>query len=268
MMKIIKAILKALGYEIVKFASGVPASTHTFANFTNVISAYEKLFQENQQFFFSANPSRTVLLARLRGTPPSEAYFIIKSLFQTKDVEGDICEFGVAQGETSALIANEIRESEKIFHLFDSFAGLSDPTTEDELKDDIFSLGSMNAYKGKMSYQKNWVLSRLDAVEFPQKRYSLHEGFIEDVIAHEQNLPEKVAFAYVDFDLYAPIKTALEFLHTRTVKGAIIMIDDYDFFSTGVKKAVDEFLQANVNYQIDVPSSDFGHFAILHKKQS
>jgi hypothetical protein len=265
MKKIIRFIFRQLGYEIIKNAAGLPSSQVLFPNFSSLASAYEHLIQQTEGINLSKNASRTAILARLCGTPPAEAYFIINALFQTHDVNGDVCEFGVAQGETSALIANEILASDKKFHLFDSFQGLSNPTLEDTLKDDIFSLGQMEAYKGTMSCQKSWVVSRLRSVSFPLDRYTIHEGFIDDVLNTSINLPQKVAFAYVDFDLYKPIKSTLEFLHTRTEPGAIIIVDDYDFFSTGVKKAVDEFVWAHPQFQIQIPHNDFGHFAILKK---
>lgn len=66
---------------------------------------------------------------RLRGTPPTEAFYILEGLNRTRQVPGDVCEFGVAQGETSALIANEIRDvtSRKIY-LYDLFESLPKPT--------------------------------------------------------------------------------------------------------------------------------------------
>jgi hypothetical protein len=123
----------------------------------------------------------------------------------------------------------------------------------------------MEAYKGTMSFQKSWVVSRLRVVNFPSNRYILHEGFIDDVFKANIDLPQKVSFANIDFDLFAPTRSALEFLITRTDPGAIIIIDDYDFFSTGVKKAVDEFVLANPQFKIQIPHNDFGHFAILKK---
>lgn len=266
MKKIIKWFFNQFGYELVKSASGMPPSSLLFSNFTNITFAYEFLIQQTDGIHLNNNLSRALLLARLRGTPPAEAYFIIKALFQVQHINGDVCEFGVAQGETSALIANEILAGDKRFHLFDSFQGLSNPTSQDKLKDDILALGEMSAYKGKMSFQKNWVTSRLHALNFPVDRYTLHEGFIEEVISANVHLPQKVSFAYVDFDLYAPIKSALNFLHTRTDSGAIIIVDDYDFFSTGAKTAVDEFVQENFGYQIEIPCADLGHFAIIRKK--
>ena len=213
-----------------------------------------------------------MLLARLLGTPPSEAYYIIEALYSCKTVPGDVCEFGVAQGETSALIANEISQfKEKRLHLFDSFEGLPKPSAKDQLKDDIFSLGSIEAYAGTMSCPEEMVQSRLDAIFFPSSRYVIHKGFIENLITESKNLPAEVCFAYVDFDFYEPIKIALEFLHGVTEKGSIIIVDDYDFFSTGVKTAVDEFVESKrktsgIDYACLVPDPRYGNFAVLSRR--
>jgi len=266
MKKIIQRILRKFGYEINRATTDLPSSEVMYPNFSSLATALEYFIKLTDGIDLGGNSSRTMLLTRLRGTTASEAYYIIKALYQSKDIEGDVCEFGVAQGETSALIANEILAGDKKLHLFDSFQGLSTPTKQDKLKDDIFGLGEMNAYKNTMSYPKNWVISRLNAINIPKHRYFLHEGFIEDVLNFEVDLPQKISFAYVDLDLYAPTKATLEFLASRTESGAIIIIDDYDFFSTGVKLAVDEFVQYFPTYQLQIPPTDFGYFAILRKK--
>jgi len=216
-----------------------------------------------------ANDARPKLLARLVGTPPSEAYFIVGGLAKSRNIAGDICEFGVAQGETSALIGNEIRSGPKNLHLFDSFEGLPEPTEQDQLKDDIFSLGSMEAYAGKMSCPEDMVLARLNAISFPSDRFVVHKGFIDRVLARDTNVPAKVSFAYVDFDFHDPIKLTLEYLHRTASIGATIIVDDYDFFSTGVKTAVDAFVRDKnsdaIAYDCFVPDNRYGAFAVLTK---
>ena len=267
-MKLIKssiqAVFSAFGYKIVR----IKEEYVSFDNFKNLSYAYEQLLNESRRKkLILQDELRPKLLARLLGTPPSEAYYIIESLSKTKSVDGDVCEFGVAQGETSTLIANEIVISEKKLHLFDSFEGLSKPTVKDELKDDIYSLGSMEAYAGTMLCPKEMVISRLKSISFPPNRYAIHSGFIEDLLIKNESLPDKVSFAY--FDLYEPIKIALNYLHGVTQSGAIIIIDDYNYFSTGVKTAVDEFIE-EINsvdkiYDILVADEQFGSFAVLTK---
>lgn len=213
------------------------------------------------------NETRTRLLGRLLGSPPPKAYAIAQSLVRTAAIEGDVCEFGVAQGETSAFIANEILDSGRQLHLFDSFEGLPVPTVKDALKDDIFGLGSIEAYAGTMACPEEMVVARLEAVGFPVDRYVIHKGFIESVIGTDQNLPGEVSFAFVDFDFYEPIQVALKFLNGVLSIGGIILVDEYDYFSTGSKTAVDEFVSeantTNERYLLEIPDPSIGCFAIL-----
>ncbi len=69
-------------------------------------------------------PGREGLLSDLIGTSISEAIYILESLHAGLQVEGDICEFGVAQGATSKLLASEIMDTDRELYLFDSFEGL------------------------------------------------------------------------------------------------------------------------------------------------
>jgi O-methyltransferase len=264
--RLVKKLFLAFGFDIIpKSEERVSAG-----NFLSLVSAYEyqlnKLEATNIQ---TGNDLRHSLLGRLLGTPPSQAFEIISMLSNTAHIAGDICEFGVAQGETSALIANEICKGEKFLHLFDSFEGLPSPTEKDQLKDDIFSLGSMNAYQGKMSCPVDMVKKRLTSIGFPESRYLIHQGFIEDLVNEKRDFPASVSFAYVDFDFYEPIKIALAFLDKTLTKGGVIMVDDYDYFSTGAKSATDEFItrmnRSRQTYKLEVADSQLGHFACITK---
>jgi hypothetical protein len=180
-------------------------------------------------------------------------------------VEGDICEFGVAQGATSQLIASEIMNTDRVFWLFDSFEGLPAPTKEDRLIDDIFELGSMAQYEGTMKSPETEVLGRLDKVKFPRSRLRVMKGWVNDSIKRP-DVPSRVAFAYVDFDFYEPIKDALYFLDERMLPGAHVVVDDYGFFSEGAQLATDEFVAAmNGKWKLTKPLPLAGHFVTLEK---
>jgi O-methyltransferase len=210
-------------------------------------------------------PDLVELLAQLQGTNISEAIYILHSLLESMHLPGDICEFGVAQGLTSALMAHEIKSTEKRIWLFDSFAGLPKPTGKDRLKDDIFGLGSIEAYQGTMACSVDMVRGTLEAIRFPLSRARIVSGFIEEAI-HREDLPPRVCFAYVDFDFYEPILIALEFLDSRLTLNGRIVVDDYDWFSTGAKTAVDEFVTRHgSHYEFSLPIEGAGHFALLHR---
>jgi len=208
--------------------------------------------------------TRTALIANLLGTSVSESIYLLNYLHKSLAVEGDICEFGIAQGLTSALLAHEIRNTDKNLWLFDSFEGLPKPSPQDQLKDDIFDLGTIEAYEGTMSCPLSMVKERLNEIHFPVERIKIVPGFIEETIKNN-NLPKRVCFAYVDFDFYEPILTALEYLDKNLQAGGFVVVDDYDYFSTGSKTAVDEFLTLNKGYEIHFPIGSAGKFCILEK---
>jgi len=266
--KVINYFFLIFGYQLVHkdYEKNSPA----FRNIQSTVNAYEYLFQKYRNHeMIAPNTNRAVMMTKLLGTPPPEAYFIIEAIAKTNIIPGDVCEFGVAQGETSALIANEILKTKKKLHLFDSFKGLPKPTTKDKLKDDIFSLGSIEKYEGTMNCNENLVVQRLKEISFDSERYVIHKGFIEKIIHEDRNLPPQVSFAYIDFDFYEPILITLNFLHDVTPQGGVFIVDDYDFFSTGVKTAVDEFIndknKIKKYYNIEIPEKYFGHFLILYK---
>jgi hypothetical protein len=221
-----------------------------------------------RQFVFTdlpLNAARAELLARLEGTTVSEAIYLLSALNRSLHLSGDVCEFGVAQGATSTLMANEISSTDKKLWLFDSFEGLPRPTEKDQLINDIFNLGSMERYQGQMSHKPREVLARLRSIRFPLERVQLVPGFIEKTIG-TPGLPSSVCFAYVDFDFYEPIKIALRFLHERMQSGAHIVVDDYGHFSSGAQSAVDEFVAEHDGaYECALPFPFAGRFAVLRR---
>lgn len=208
-------------------------------------------------------PGRIELLSRLLGTGISQALYLLNELQPALSCAGDVCEFGVAQGATSALIANEIRGSDKRLWLYDTFTGLPKPSAQDQLKDDIFKLGSIERYEGEMRCDAEEVKTRLAQIGFPEDQYRIQAGRVEETLVDGSG-PETVCFGYVDFDFYDGITHALNYLDRHLSPGGRIMVDDYDFFSTGAKTAVDEFLtRQQGRYELELPKPFAGHFCIL-----
>jgi len=90
-----------------------------------------ELFGAFQSLGFSPLPAddlRIPLMMQLMGSKISQCIYLVQYLQRSFAVSGDVCEFGVAAGATSALIANEMRVTDKSLWLFDSFKGLPKPT--------------------------------------------------------------------------------------------------------------------------------------------
>lgn len=211
-------------------------------------------------------PGRSRLLARLQGTTVSEGLYLLRCLHRSLPAGGDVCEFGVAQGLTSALLAAELLDGDRTLWLYDSFQGLSKPTEQDVLLDDICSLGSIDAYEHAFAFGPEEVRSRLADVGFPAERTRIVPGFLHETrtAAH---LPAQVCFAYLDMDLYQPTRIALALLHDRLAPGAHVVVDDYGYFSAGAKTAVDEFVAAHPGgYQLSLPYGFVGRFCMLTRE--
>jgi O-methyltransferase len=206
---------------------------------------------------------RIELLARLLGTSTSEGVFIAHALQRSLPSGGDVCEFGVAQGATSALIANEIRATDRTLWLFDSFEGLSRPSEQDVLLDDTGGLGSMAAYEGAMAHGPERVRERLAEIGFPAERTRIVKGFVDRETTGPQ-MPERVAFAYLDMDLYEPTAAALDLVHERLGVGGRVVVDDFGFFTAGPERAVNAFLGEHAReYELTVPPRFAGAFCVL-----
>jgi hypothetical protein len=265
--KTINAVLKPAGLRLgqARKGDGVAAHSVSAQSYLRLVEEIQGIFRDVILFDVPARNRRTELLADLIGTSVSEALYLIQHLHQSLRLEGDVCEFGVAQGATSALMANEIRETEKSLWLFDSFQGLPRPGEKDQLIDDIFDLKSMEEYEGEMACPSSMVEARLRAISFPVERVKVIAGFIEETITR-QALPDRVCFAYVDFDFYDPILVTLTFLHERLSPGGFVLVDDYGFFSAGAQSAVDEFLAEHRDvYEFTLPPKFAGHFCIIRK---
>ncbi len=234
--------------------------------YQGVIGEYLGLLCDKRGITLAPNAQRVAMMSNLVGTKVGEASHILACLAATRDVAGDVCECGVGSGATSALLANELRDTGKRLWLYDTFNGLPAPSKEDLLIDDIDNLGSMAAYQGRMSHPRTEVESRLAVIGIPSSAIRIVPGLFEDSVAAGA-LPERVSFAYVDFDFYAPIKLALEVLSDRLSPGGNIIVDDYGFFSEGAQTAVDNYLTEHPGrFDLEVPSYCRDRFAILKRK--
>jgi O-methyltransferase len=277
--RVIRSSLYRLGYMVVPVAGSTAAASSehervvaelAFCRAMRDIHRHDAVEVEElyRRFVFPGLPRderRAGLLHELIGTTIGEAIYIIQNLHEGLRVPGDVCEFGVAQGATSRLLASEIMSTDRKLWLFDSFEGLPAPGPQDKLINDIFSLGSMDKYKGTMASPEVEVRSKLDSISFPRARTKVKKGWVSDSIKSGE-LPAQVAFAYVDFDFYEPIKDALEFLDGRMPPGGRIVVDDYGFFSEGAQLAVDQFVaRVGSRFKFELPLRFAGHFCVLNK---
>ena len=132
--------------------------------------------------------------------------------------------------------------------------------------DQFFNLGDIRKYEGQMSSPQTKVLKELKSINFNNDRIIINKGFFNAESLNKMKLPNTVSFAYLDFDFYQPTLDGLNYLNNVLSVGGIIIVDDYDFFSTGVKTSVDEWFKINSkSFNKKIMKTKSASFAILER---
>lgn len=166
-------------------------------------------------------------------------------------IEGDIVECGVWRGGTSMLGAMTLlgrQDTSRKIWLYDTFAGMTEPTT-----DDVSPWDGDNArriWKANQNRSHNkWCFASIDEVRqnllstgYPESQIIFVKGDVAQTL--REQVPAKIAVLRLDTDWYESTKLELEVLFPRLSKGGVILIDDYGAW-VGCKKAVDEYVTAN-----------------------
>lgn len=141
---------------------------------------------------------------------------------------GEIWECGVYKGGTALILAAIMsgHHRHRVLRLFDTFTGRPEKGPFDTGRSDSdFADTSLEAVRAAVG---------------PHGFVQYHAGRIPQTF---DGLEEsRIAFAYVDMDLYQSTYDALRFIMPRLVSGGVILVDDYLEPETwpGVRIAVDE----------------------------
>ncbi len=155
---------------------------------------------------------------------------------------GDLAECGVFRGATAFLMGKAIRRAGggRTLHLFDSFAGLSQPEAADG---GYWQPGSLAC--GLADVQAN-LHDFADLVAY-------HPGWIP--LRFQEVAGGRFCCVHIDVDLYQPTRDALAFFYTRMVTGGVIVCDDYGFDTCpGARRAMDEFFATRTEPVIHLPT--------------
>lgn len=137
--------------------------------------------------------------------------------------------------------------------IYDSFAGLPEKSAKD------FSGAGANFKAGELLVTKREVVDKL-------RRAGLHNVIIKKAWFSDltpTDLPEKIAFAFLDGDLYDSIKTSLGLVLPLLAPRGVIIVHDYNNSELpGASRAVDEFLARHPEFRLKVQH----RLAILTRK--
>ncbi len=169
----------------------------------------------------------------------NEAQIILGKARECLNFDGDFVELGCYKGDTSLMLAEILKDSEKRLWIYDSFEGLPEKNEAD------FSELGRDFKAGELTVSKREVKERFLRANLPVP--IIKKAWFEDL--KESDLPEKISFAFLDGDFYQSIKISLKLVENKIKRGIIIVHDYNNAALPGAKKAVDEWLQKN-NYKI------------------
>ncbi len=189
---------------------------------------------------------RHVRVNKIKGNPDNRCFFLYKLAIRTSKLEGDIAECGCKAGKsTSFLLAGSGADSGKTVHIFDSFEGVSEPSSWDNMP-----IGYSHWKKGALASPENLLLKNLQKYKH---RIAVYRGWIPERFNEVSD--RQFSIVHIDVDLYEPTLASLEFFYPRMVSGGVIVCDDYGSHSCpGAKKAFDDFFANRPEVLIEMPS--------------
>ena len=178
---------------------------------------------------------------------------------EREGVAGDIVEYGVALGGSAILLAGHASPTRRFFGL-DVFAMIPPPTSD---KDDerskqryeTIASGGAQGLGGDVYYGYRGDLYEHVAAQLARfgrpvdgDRVNLVKGLFEDTLPTLDI--DRIALVHIDCDWYDPVRYCLNETAARLAPGGIMIIDDYNDYE-GCRAAVDEFLDARPDFQIE-----------------
>ena len=237
MLKImIHKVLDGLGLEVVKksgkgarFWPSQRRSGKTFFANDQAFHALYELAQSKTDMAGSDNPFRR------------QRHHTLTQLLKFADMNaGDVCELGSWRGLSAYQIAHFLRSSNKnvLFHIFDSFEGLSEIETADLPKTQMRDAEANEQLRKEFACSLEIVKRNLS--EFDFIRY--YKGWVPERFHEVED--RSFSFVHIDLDLYQPIRDSFEFFYPKLIKNGIMVFDDYGSSSfPGAKRAIDECLE-------------------------
>ena len=162
----------------------------------------------------------------------AETYKIIEIARGCLKVPGDFVELGCYKGDTSLLLAEVLKGGDKRLWIYDSLEGLPDKTDADE------SAVGESFKGGELFVTKREVKERFLRANLPVP--AIKKAWFNELT--DNDLPERIAFAFLDGDFYESIRDSLKLVASKMAPGGVIIVHDYSNPALpGVAKAVDEW---------------------------
>lgn len=163
-------------------------------------------------------------------------------------IPGDWVECGVWRGGISLaakLIFEEYCSDKKVW-LFDTFAGMTEPSKVDRPRFDDYDAQEMFDANRRKGFNQ-WCYASLEDVRLNFEKAGADlsgvkfiKGDARLTLKNHSNLPERISVLRLDTDFYEATKVQLEVLYPMLSVGGPILIGDLGYWE-GVRRAVEEY---------------------------
>jgi len=194
---------------------------------------------------------RYVLSRRLTMASPQRLVATINACKHAvhAEIEGDFVECGVWRGGNAiaAKLTFENYRSDKAVWLFDTFAGMTEPSSHDTtpFSDRSAAEQFREADKGD---HIDWCYTSLEDVQanFSAAKVDMAgirfvAGDVCETLLLPESIPASISVLRLDTDFYESTKAEMEVLYPRLGAGGSLLIDDFGHWE-GARRAVEEYL--------------------------
>ena len=188
-------------------------------------------------------------VASFTRTGPERVYALIQATkyVARAEVPGAIVECGVWRGGSMMAAAKTLLNLGRVdrdLFLFDTFAGMSDPSAADVDWAGVPATQQL-ARESAEEAESIWCYSPIEEVQramyatgYDRSRIHFVKGMVEQTIPGAA--PEAIALLRLDTDWYESTRHELIHLFPRLVPGGVLILDDYGHWQ-GARQAWDEY---------------------------
>jgi hypothetical protein len=165
-------------------------------------------------------------------------------------IAGDVVECGVWRGGSMMAAARTLLAEGDVgrdLYLYDTFAGMTEPTDADHTGKGAQAGRWMRRYGHDEQGNSRWCNASVEDVDanirstgYPMERVHLVVGPVEQTIP--DTVPGPIALLRLDTDWYESTAHEMAHLFDLVVPGGVLILDDYGHWQ-GARKAVDEHLE-------------------------
>lgn len=236
MKRLLKYLLGKLGYRVVNLRAEPPPPPQAPVEFSKEDSSIVEYVLRHKLTMVGRERLYATLLA-------------CKHVV-SQGIAGDFVECGVWRGGNALIAAKLFARlgTGRRTYLFDTFAGMTEPSPEDiRARDGREAM--IDYLAGQKEAHNEWCYASLEDVQRTFADAGLLsadirfvQGDVAGSLRSEANLPKRIAVLRLDTDWYESTRVELEVLYPRLSPGGVLIIDDYGHWG-GAKKAVDEYFK-------------------------